>query len=63
MMISVAPVLRFTLNAHSISEMQIEFDPAKDALNIKNHGLTLALAKSLEFDMLTPPGITILNCA
>lgn len=40
------------LNAHTISKMQIEFDPAKDALNIKNHGLTLALAKSLEFDLL-----------
>lgn len=32
--------------------MRIEFDPAKDALNIKNHGLTLALAENLEFDLL-----------
>ena len=32
--------------------MQIEFDPAKDALNIKNHGLSLALARELEWDLL-----------
>jgi uncharacterized DUF497 family protein len=32
--------------------MQIEFDPAKDTLNLQNHGLSLALAKNLEFDWL-----------
>ena len=32
--------------------MQIEFDPVKNALNIKNHGVSLALAASLEFDFL-----------
>lgn len=32
--------------------MQIDFDPAKDVLNIKNHGLTLNLANDLEFDLL-----------
>jgi uncharacterized DUF497 family protein len=31
--------------------MEIEFDPAKDALNIKNHkGLSLALASELDWD-------------
>ena len=32
--------------------MQIEFDPAKDVLNIKNHGLSLAMAAELEWDLL-----------
>jgi uncharacterized DUF497 family protein len=32
--------------------MQIEFDPAKDVLNIKNHGLSLAAAEELEWDLL-----------
>jgi uncharacterized DUF497 family protein len=32
--------------------MQIEFDPAKDVLNIKNHGLSLATAAELEWDLL-----------
>lgn len=30
--------------------MQIEFDPAKDVLNIRNHGLSLAVAADLEWD-------------
>ncbi|GHT94096.1 hypothetical protein AGMMS49545_14860 [Betaproteobacteria bacterium] len=30
--------------------MEIEFDPAKDALNLKNHGLSLALAAELDWD-------------
>lgn len=32
--------------------MQTEFDPAKDVLNIKNHGLSLAAAAELEWDLL-----------
>lgn len=32
--------------------MQIEFDPAKDVLNNKNHGLSLAVAAELEWDLL-----------
>ena len=32
--------------------MGIEFDPAKDVLNIKNHGLSLAVAAELEWDLL-----------
>ena len=32
--------------------MQIEFNPAKDVLNIKNHGLSLAAAAELEWDLL-----------
>ena len=32
--------------------MRVIFDPAKDVLNIKNHGLSLALARELEWDLL-----------
>jgi len=32
--------------------MRIEFDPAKDVLNIKNHGLSLVAAEELEWDLL-----------
>ncbi len=32
--------------------MQIEFDPAKDALNVKNHGLSLVVASDIEWDLL-----------
>ena len=32
--------------------MQMDFDPAKDVLNIKNHGLSLAAAAELEWDLL-----------
>ena len=32
--------------------MQIDFDPAKDVLNRKNHGLSLAAAADLEWDLL-----------
>jgi uncharacterized DUF497 family protein len=32
--------------------VQTEFDPAKDVLNIKNHGLSLAAAAELEWDLL-----------
>jgi len=32
--------------------MRVEFDPAKDVLNLKNHGLSLALAADLEWDLL-----------
>ena len=30
--------------------MRIDFDPAKDRLNIEKHGLSLAVAASLEWD-------------
>lgn len=30
--------------------MRFEFDPEKDRLNLANHGLSLALAESLEWD-------------
>jgi len=30
--------------------MRIEFDPAKDATNLKKHGLSLALAAGLDWD-------------
>ena len=32
--------------------MKIEFDPVKDAKNIAKHGVSLALAESLEWDFL-----------
>ena len=32
--------------------MRITFDPAKDVLNVANHGVSLQLAESLEFDLL-----------
>jgi len=35
-----------------MESMQIEFDPAKDVLNIRNHGLSLAMAAGLEWDLL-----------
>lgn len=35
-----------------MKSMQIEVDPAKDVLNIRNHGLSLAMADRLEWDLL-----------
>jgi hypothetical protein len=32
--------------------MQITFDPVKDALNVKNHKLSLTLASGIEWDMM-----------
>ena len=32
--------------------MQIEYDPAKDAINSTKHGVSLALARALEWDLL-----------
>lgn len=32
--------------------MKIEFDPTKDAKNLAKHGVSLALAESLEWDLL-----------
>lgn len=32
--------------------MQIEFDPEKDVLNVQNHGISLARAADLEWDLL-----------
>ncbi len=32
--------------------MRIEFDAAKDALNIRHHGLSLGVAQALEWDLL-----------
>lgn len=35
---------------HTIINVDITFDPAKDRLNIAKHGVSLALAASLEWD-------------
>ena len=35
---------------HTISKMEITFDPAKDASNIIKHGVSLALASRLDWD-------------
>lgn len=32
--------------------MKIDFDPIKDTKNISKHGISLSLAKSLEWDLL-----------
>lgn len=32
--------------------MQIDFDPAKDAANVAKHGVSLALAEDLDWDLL-----------
>jgi len=32
--------------------MHITFDPAKDSLNIANHGVSLAVAERLEWDLI-----------
>ena len=32
--------------------MKIEFEPAKDATNIAKHGISLAVAESLEWDLI-----------
>jgi uncharacterized protein len=32
--------------------MHITFDPAKDSLNIANHGVSLAVAEHLEWDLI-----------
>lgn len=32
--------------------MRVIFDPAKDVLNIANHGVSLAVAENLEWDLL-----------
>lgn len=32
--------------------MRVIFDPAKDVLNVANHGVSLALAENLEWDLL-----------
>jgi uncharacterized DUF497 family protein len=34
---------------YTITSMEIEFDPAKNAANIKEHGLTLELAAEMEW--------------
>ena len=37
---------------NTIIIVQIEFDSAKDVLNVKNHGLSLMVASDLEWDLL-----------
>ena len=32
--------------------MKIEFDPDKDAINVSQHGVSLSLASSLEWDLM-----------
>jgi len=36
----------------TIISVKIEFDPAKDARNIAKHGISLAIAERLEWDLL-----------
>jgi hypothetical protein len=31
--------------------MEIEFDPAKDAINIRKHGFSLSIANELDWDL------------
>jgi uncharacterized protein (DUF4415 family) len=38
------------IDVYTITPMEIEFDPAKDAINLKKHGLSLALARDLAWD-------------
>jgi hypothetical protein len=45
-------VLTRIIIINTIIAIQIEFDPVKDALNIKNHGLSLAAATGIEWDLL-----------
>ena len=40
------------ITVHTIIPMEIAFDPAKDAANIANHGLSLATANELEWEWL-----------
>jgi len=43
---------------HTIIAVQITFDPTKDAANVAKHGVSLALAVSLEWGwLLTAPDI------
>ena len=51
-----SPDLRFLFIVHTISGVEITFDPAKDALNTAKHGVSLALASELEWgDLLAQP--------
>ena len=48
--------LRFLFIVHTISLVEITFDPAKDATNTAKHGVSLALASDLEWgDLLAQP--------
>ena len=48
--------MRFLFIVHTISPVEITFDPAKDAANIAKHGVSLALASDLEWgDLLAQP--------
>ena len=40
----------FLIIVHTISAVEIAFDPAKDAINTAKHGVSLALASELEWD-------------
>ncbi len=44
--------LPFAVYVYTITSVDIAFDPAKDRLNIANHGVSLALAADLEWDLL-----------
>ena len=44
--------LTLTINVYTLIHMKIEFDPAKDAKNLAKHGVSLALAESLEWDLI-----------
>jgi len=44
--------LIFSIIVHTINIMKIKFDPGKDAANIAKHGVPLALAEYLEWDLI-----------
>lgn len=44
--------MTFAINVHTINQMKITFDAAKDAANIEKHGVSLAEALDLEWDWL-----------
>lgn len=46
----LSPVLLPPFYVHTINEMEITFDPAKDAANLVKHRVSLALAAELEWD-------------
>ena len=41
--------LTFSLDLHTVENVRIEFDPAKEKLNLNNHGLSLYLAENLDW--------------
>ncbi len=44
--------LTVIIKVNTIIMVQIKFDPAKDVINIRNHGLSLSVARDIEWDLL-----------